>query len=119
MSKKIEVKTEEPVNLMREWKLKHWEDRIANYNKKENMEPGRINGFDGTFAISQTSAIPEDLLGFLNLHFNAGKKRRAKYSIEDINVALNEIWEGPGSMEKICRLEMEYDYDLVHEEEEV
>ena len=46
MSKKIEIKTEEPVNLMREWKLKHWEKRIANYNKKENMEPGKINGFE-------------------------------------------------------------------------
>ena len=119
MSEKTEIKSEEPVNLMREWKLKHWEKRIAHYNKKENMEPGNLNGFDSTFDIKEASKIPEELLGFLNIHFNAGKKRRAKYSMEDVNKALNEIWEGPGSLEKIFRLEMEHDYDLVHEEEEV
>ena len=114
-----EKKKADEVSSYRKWKIDHWDKRIKYYNRKEMQEVGRINGFDGTFAITELSKIPEELLGFLNLHFNAGKRRKAKYSLDDVNTALNEVWEGPGSMEKIFRLEMEYDYDLVFEEKEV
>ena len=81
------------------------EDRIAFYAKDIDM-PYYVNGFDGTFAITEHSRIPEVFKGFLQHHFGVIRLNRVK--IEKINEALNEIWEGPGSVEKVLRKEMEY-----------
>ena len=81
------------------------EDRIAYYAKDVDT-PWYVNGFNGTFAITDHRRIPEVFLGFLQRHF--GVIRLSRIKIEKINEALNEIWEGPGSVEHVLRKEMEY-----------
>ena len=81
------------------------EDRIAYYAKDVDT-PWYVNGFNGTFDITDHRRIPEVFLGFLQRHF--GVIRLSRVKIEKINEALNEIWEGPGSVEKVLRKEMEY-----------
>ena len=62
------------------------EDKIAFYNQTRFVEnPNHPNGFNGTFAFTSVSKIPDD----------------------KINELLNELWEGPGSLEKIFLLEKE------------
>jgi len=83
------------------------EDKIAFYNKPEFVEnPNHPAGFKGTFAFSDHALIPEVFHGFLQRHFGVFRVRKIK--LEKINEALNEVWEGPGSLEKIFRLE----YDM-------
>jgi len=83
------------------------EDKIAFYNKPEFVEnPAHPAGFKGTFAFSDHDLIPEVFLGFLQRHFGVFRVRKIK--LEKINDVLNEVWEGPGSLEKIFRLE----YDM-------
>ncbi len=78
--------------------------RIAYYAKDVDT-PYYVNGFNGTFAITEHRRIPEVFLGFLQRHF--GVIRLSRVKIEKINEVLNEIWEGPGSVEKVLRKEME------------
>ena len=80
------------------------QDRIEKL-KKDIDDPYRLNGFAGTFAITDHRRIPEVLLGFLQHHF--GIYRLKRVSIDKINEALNEIWEGPGSLEKVLNAELE------------
>ena len=80
------------------------EDKIARY-KKDIDNPNTINGFNGTFQISDHQRIAEPLREYLMYKFNTARLR--KVPIEDINDALNEVWEGPGSLEKILRLAYE------------
>ena len=61
-----------------------------------------INAFNGTWNISDHNKIPEALQMFLMLSFKTGRINRV--SLEEINKLLNEVWEGPGSMEKIINL---------------
>ena len=81
--------------------------KISFYN-----DPALINnphhpaGFKGTFKFSEHRLIPEVYLGFLQRHF--GVLRLTRIKIEEINKLMNEVWEGPGSLEKIFRLEEEY-----------
>jgi|TARA_B110000503_G_C7057177_1_gene374993 hypothetical protein len=82
------------------------EARVAFYNKPELVEnPFHPAGFNGTFAFSSHNLIPEVFLGFLQRHF--GHYRIRKVPLESINALLNELWEGPGSLEKLFRLEDE------------
>jgi len=77
------------------------EDRISYWNK--DMErPNSINNFDGTFQISDHTRIHEVFIEFIMYSFKTARIRRVP--IEDINELLNEVWEGPGSVEKILRL---------------
>lgn len=80
------------------------EDRISYWNK--DMErPNSINNFDGTFQISDHTRIHEVFIEFIMYSFKTARIRRVP--IEDINELLNEVWEGPGSVEKILRLTYE------------
>jgi hypothetical protein len=80
------------------------QERIEKMNEDID-NPYRLNGFSGTFAITDHRKIPEVLLGFLQHHF--GIYRLKRVSLDKINEALNEIWEGPGSLAKVLNAELE------------
>jgi hypothetical protein len=79
----------------------YWENRDLD-------KPYMLNGFAGTWALSDHSLIPQPLYDFIIERFYkiGGKDvmRVRQVPLEDINAALNEAWEGPGSMAKICEL---------------
>lgn len=75
-----------------------------------SIVPHSLNSFSGTFAISDHSKIHETLNEYLYEVFYdrvenkwLGGKRHplAHISLDEINAALNEIWEGPGSVAKV------------------
>ena len=70
---------------------------------KDTEQPWLVNGFKGTWAISEHSLIPSNFLNFLHECF-PHVDRLKKVPMDDINRTLNEVWEGPGSVEKILRL---------------
>ena len=87
--------------------------RSAFWAKQPTDEPNTINGFNGTFAFSEHSRIPQGIVEFLLEHFhkqcfktaNSWKKNHIEaVPLDEINELMNEIWEGPGSMTKIARL---------------
>jgi hypothetical protein len=80
------------------------QERIARLDKDIDV-PYTVNGFKGTWAISDHRRIPEVLRGFLQHHFGIYRLRRV--SLDKINDILNEIWDGPGSLPKILNLELE------------
>jgi hypothetical protein len=80
------------------------EGRIQFY-EKDIGKVGSVNNFDGEFQISSHTRIPEIFLELLMYNFKTARLRRVP--IEDINAFLNEIWEGPGSVEKVIRLTYE------------
>ena len=61
-----------------------------------------INGFAGTFNITDHHLIPSSLVDYLTECFH-GYTRLSRVPLEDLNDALNEVWEGPGSMPKVIR----------------
>ena len=82
--------------------IKEVETKIEFY-KKDIDNPHSVNGFRGTWKFSDHSLIPDVFRGFLQRHYGVMRLQRIK--LEDINKLLNELWEGPGSLEKILRLE--------------
>jgi hypothetical protein len=80
------------------------ENKIEFY-RKDIDNPYSVNGFRGTWNISDHTLIPQTLVGYLQRHFGVMRLRRVP--MKQINELLNEIWEGPGSLEKIFRLEEE------------
>ena len=82
------------------------ESKIKFYNNAKFLDdPFHVNGFKGTFQFSAHDLIPSVFHGFLQRYFGQYKIRRVP--LEKINQVMNEIWEGPGSLEKIFRLEEE------------
>lgn len=80
------------------------ESKVAFY-QKDIDNPFSVNGFKGTWQFSDHSLIPDTLVGFLLRSFGVGRLKRIP--LEDINKLMNEIWEGPGSLEKVFRLQYE------------
>lgn len=80
------------------------EDKIDFY-KRDIDNPFSVNGFRGTWQFSDHTLIPNTLVPFLQRYFGIMRIRRVP--LEDINKLMNELWEGPGSLEKILRLEAE------------
>jgi hypothetical protein len=81
--------------------------KISFYNDPALIDnPHHPAGFKGTFKFSEHRLIPDVYQGFLQRHF--GVMRLSRIKIEEINKLMNEVWEGPGSLEKIFRLEEEY-----------
>jgi hypothetical protein len=78
-----------------ELSAKYWES-VATDNSSN------INGFNGTFNITDHDLIPTALLDYISEKFY-GFTRLSRIPLEDINEALNEVWEGPGSMAKVVR----------------
>lgn len=75
-----------------------------------SIVPHTLDSFSGTFAISDHSKIHGILSEYLFEVFYdrvenkwIGGKRHilANISLDEINAALNEIWEGPGSVAKV------------------
>ena len=80
--------------------------KIDFYNNPRFVDdPFHPAGFRGTWQFSDHSLIPEVFNGFLQRYF--GQYRIRRIPLEKINEVLNELWEGPGSLEKIFRLEEE------------
>ena len=70
--------------------------------------PYTINGFNGTWAFSDHSLVPDTLHNFLLEYFHAQTEKNVfrirAIPLEDINRVMNELWEGPGSMVKLTKL---------------
>ena len=81
---------------------KEVESKITFY-ERDIDNPMSVNGFRGTWQFSDHRLIPDVFRGFLQRHYGVMRLQRIK--IEDINVLLNEMWDGPGSLAKIFRLE--------------
>lgn len=75
------------------------------YQKRNIDRANTVNSFGGTWAISDHSRIPEEVRMFLMLSF--GTARLERVELDKINELLNEVWQGPGSMETILRMERE------------
>jgi hypothetical protein len=59
-----------------------------------------LDEFDGTFAITDHNLIPGSLLNYLGERFY-NTARLSRVPLAEINQALNEVWQGPGSMEHV------------------
>lgn len=80
-------------------------DSRIEFYKKDIDTPWLVNGFRGTWQFSDHSLIPSILHGFLTRYFGIAKLKRVP--LNEINKIMNEVWEGPGSLEKLFRLEAE------------
>ena len=82
------------------------ESTIDFYNQSKFLQdPYHPNGFNGTWQFSSHDRIPSVFHGFIQRYFGTYRVRRVP--LEKINSIINELWEGPGSLEKIFRLEDE------------
>lgn len=82
---------------------------LAYWNNQPQDIPFYINGFAGTFAYSDHSLIPQSIQSFLLEYFwdQLAETRRnhiTSISLDKINSCLNELWEGPGSMQKLVNI---------------
>lgn len=73
--------------------------------EKSRDIPHTVNNFDGVWNISDHSLIPPVLRLFIQYSFKTGKINRIP--MESINSLLNEVWQGPGSLETVLRLQHE------------
>ena len=80
------------------------ESKIEFYNNEKLVnDPHTVSGFNGVWQFTSHDSIPEVLQGFIQRYF--GQYRIRRIPIESINEIMNDIWEGPGSLEKVFRLE--------------
>lgn len=79
-------------------------DKIEFY-RRDIDNPYSVNGFRGTWQFSDHNLIPDVFNGFLQRYF--GQYRIRRVPLAQINEVLNQYWEGPGSLEKIFKLEEE------------
>jgi hypothetical protein len=85
---------------------------VSYWEKQPTDQPWTLNGFQGTFAYSDHSLIPEAFMNFLIEYFwkelpETRKSQVKAISLDKINSLLNEVWEGPGSMVKISNLTLD------------
>lgn len=76
------------------------EQKIQFYSRDIDV-PHSVNGFRGTWTFSDHNLIPDVLHEYLMLLFGVNNLKRVP--LKDINSAMNDIWEGPGSLEKVFR----------------
>jgi len=82
-------------------------NKISFYSSPEFVDnPHHPAGFKGIFKFSDHRLIPDVYIGFLQRHF--GVLRLSRVKIEEINRIMNEVWEGPGSLEKLFNMEEDY-----------
>jgi hypothetical protein len=74
------------------------EQKIEFYSRDID-NPFAVNGFKGTWAISDHNLIPDVLHEYLMLYFR--ESRLARVSLDKINACLNDVWEGPGSLAQV------------------
>ena len=104
-------------------------DSRIEFYKKDIDIPWSVNGFRGTWQFSDHNLIPSILHGFLTRYFGIARLKRVP--LDEINKLMNDVWDGPGSLEKLFRLEAEMiaagqtikfdsrDYEKIKEKEEV
>lgn len=80
------------------------QEKIEFY-KRDIDNPRSVNGFRGTWKFSDHTLIPDTLFGFLQRYFGQAKLRRIP--LDRINQIMNELWDGPGSLEKLFLMELE------------
>ena len=101
------------MNILHDFLTPEAKHRTAFWAKQPIDDPNTINGFNGTFAFSEHSRIPQGIVEFLLEHFhkkcfkvaNSWKKNHIEaIELDEINELMNEIWDGPGSMTKVSDL---------------
>ena len=101
------------MNILHDFLTPEAKHRTAIWAKQPIDDPNTINGFNGTFAFSEHSRIPQGIVEFLLEHFhkkcfkvaNSWKKNHIEaIELDEINELMNEIWDGPGSMTKVSDL---------------
>jgi len=73
------------------------------WERQPTDDPHTLNGFAGTWNFSDHRLIPESLRNFIFESFPKIEKFR-RIPLDDINALMNDVWEGPGSMQKIQNL---------------
>lgn len=73
---------------------------VEYWAKQPTDQPWLLNGFNGTFAITDHNGVAEELQNYV-LECFPKVERFKRIPMEDINRVLNEVWEGPGSMVKV------------------
>jgi len=87
---------------MQNWKAPA-QQAVDYWSTQATDVPSIVNGFNGTWAISDYKLIPSSLMDFVSeMFFSSTKLSRVPMS--DINKVLNDAWDGPGSMPKIINL---------------
>lgn len=79
---------------------------VAFWESQPTDQPHTLNGFNGTWAFSDHSLIPDALRNFLGEYFykevaDTRRNQLNRIPLDKINSCLNDIWAGPGSMATI------------------
>jgi hypothetical protein len=115
------------MNILHNFLIPEAEHRTAFWAKQPIDDPQTIAGFNGTFAFTNHLLIPQGVTEFLLEHFhkkcfktaNSWKKNHIQaIELDEINELMNEIWEGPGSMNKLATLTNEMRLARLWEPEE-
>ena len=72
------------------------EQSAARWREPEMLLYG-VNAFDGEWQISDHSRVPPVVMEYLLEKFPQATRLK-QIPLDKINAALNEIWQGPGSM---------------------
>jgi len=75
---------------------------VEYWSKQPTDNPWTLNGFQGTFAISDHSLVAEELRQYVMECFPK-VERFNRIPIDDVNRVLNEVWQGPGSMSMLVQ----------------
>ena len=70
---------------------------VEYWQQQPTDQPHLLNGFAGTFAITDHDLVAEELREYAMECFPK-VERFKRIPLEDINRVLNEVWQGPGSM---------------------
>jgi len=75
-------------------------EAIREYWSKQSTDArGTLNSFDGEWNFSDHQLIPDVLMNLIEeMFFFRYNNKISKVPLSEINQALNEIWQGPGSM---------------------
>lgn len=76
------------------------EGRARYWESQPTDQPHLLNGFKGTWNFSDYNLIPEPIQDFLLEVFHPQEKLK-RIPLEDLNKAINDFWDGPGSMPKL------------------
>lgn len=75
---------------------------VEYWAKQPTDTPWLLNGFAGTFAITDHDGVAEELRNYVMECFPKAERFK-RIPMEDVNRVLNEVWEGPGSMPKVVQ----------------
>jgi len=77
---------------------------VTFWKKQPTNLPYLLNGFNGTFAYTDHKLVPEPIRNFVMEVLDTKQTRFKKVPLDQVNELMNEVWEGPGSMVKLCEL---------------